>query len=175
MYVTVVLVGCVLVFVGCYFVGGKGLVRLYSNYLSQDLPEKRYTWVDFTDRGPGKEIMGYYAGHFGESVWIWTLSGLRYYQHVSGTSVYSYLDVCGAVRQLVESRNRVGQTDDSVKKSLDPMIAFDLNTWLTSVRSGDFVTLRWIEQGGLRVIDKLYGTSNQYYPIEALEVEQCSG
>lgn len=42
--------------------GGIGLVRLYKNYLLQNLTEKKYSAQDFMDRGPREMLYGYYAG-----------------------------------------------------------------------------------------------------------------
>jgi hypothetical protein len=45
-----------LLVVGFYYTGGVGLIRLYRNYLSQDIPDKKYSWQDFTERGNGQGI-----------------------------------------------------------------------------------------------------------------------
>jgi hypothetical protein len=36
--------------------GGVGLVRLYRNYLSQDIADKKYTWRDFRNRGATEKL-----------------------------------------------------------------------------------------------------------------------
>lgn len=154
-----------------YQTGGKSLINLYFNYLSQDISDKKYTWDDFTDRGAGQPISGYYAGTVGDNVWIWTLSGLQRYSHLDGTSVYHYFDVCEAVRNIA-SRDDVGDTlGEPVTLPTDP--TFDISGWVAKANVGDYVALKWIEQDGKRVIDKLQGTSNQYYPLERIRIEQC--
>ncbi len=50
-----------------WFIGGKSLVGVYQNYLSQDLPDKKYSWDNFKDRGPREMLSGYYAGADGKS------------------------------------------------------------------------------------------------------------
>jgi hypothetical protein len=50
-FMVVVLVG-----IGFYYTGRVGLVRLYRNYLSQDIVDKKYSWQDFTERGAEQGI-----------------------------------------------------------------------------------------------------------------------
>lgn len=72
-YLFVTLVGVIAVTMALFvWSGGMSLVNLYREYLSQDLPDKKFNYADFTDRGPRSILSGYYAGRIGNSVFIWT-------------------------------------------------------------------------------------------------------
>lgn len=91
-----------LVSVGAIFLatGGRSLVNLYFNYLTQDLPDKKYMRDDFVEREEEHIVSGYYAGSSGDKVGIWTLRGLKLYTHRAGGSVYYYMDTCGLIREM---------------------------------------------------------------------------
>lgn len=161
------------IFLSFYQTGGLGLVNLYINYLSQDIPDKKFGWRDFTDRGEGELVSGYFAGSRGDTVYIWTLTGIKSYQNLQGVSVYHYADVCGAVLRL-SSINPEEPATESSRPSLSPEAMFNLDLWLTDAKVGDYVSVKWMSRDGQKyIIDKLYGSSNQHYPIEQLRVEQC--
>jgi hypothetical protein len=163
------LLGFVLVF---FLTGGRSLVNLYRNYLSQDIPDKKYTWQDFAERGDDGLSGGYYAGSVGDSVFVWTLSGLKSYQHRDRVSVYRYLDTCGIIRKLASQPDGEPVTEENAEPIyIQP--TFDLPEWLTFVRRGDYVSVRYIDEGDTKIIDKIYASSNQHYPIEKLRLEQC--
>lgn len=79
------------IFVGFWNTGGKSLVGVYQNYLSQNIPDKQYSWKDFTDREPREMLHGYYAGSDSGGFYMWTLSGLKRFTHKQETSVQSLL------------------------------------------------------------------------------------
>ncbi len=82
-------VGVVILFIGglawgFWTTGGESLVKLYSNYLSQDIPDKKYGWDNFRDRGPREMLSGYYAGSDASGFYMWTYSGLKRFTHSRG-------------------------------------------------------------------------------------------
>lgn len=155
--------------------GGVGLFRVYRNYLSQDIPDKKYSYVDFTDRGPREMLHGYYAGRVGDNIFLWTFSGLKHFKHQQGTSVYYYMDVCGIVRQLAQQRES-GQSMDKQKEGIlfEEMMALNLEWWAEQVKAGDYVWVKRVGEGAeSKVIDKVWANSNQYYPLERVTEDQC--
>lgn len=54
------LVGAIIA--GFWVTGGKSLVYVYQNYISKDLPDKKFSWDQFTDLGPKMTLSGYFAG-----------------------------------------------------------------------------------------------------------------
>ena len=76
-------------FAGSWFTGGKSLIFVYGNYLAKDIPEKQYSYKDFTDRGPREMLHGYYAGSDNKSFYMWTLLGLKRFYHRSANTFYS--------------------------------------------------------------------------------------
>ncbi len=85
---------------GFWFTGGKSLVLVYRNYLSQNIPDKQYSYKDFTDRGPREMMHGYYGWADANGFYMWTLSGLKRFVHKQDMSVYYYTDPCGLIKQL---------------------------------------------------------------------------
>lgn len=161
-----------IVLVGFWLTGGSSLVNLYRNYLSQDIANKKYTWDDFAERSENNLSAGYYAGSIGDNVFIWTLSGLKRYQHRDGVSVYRYIDTCQKIRDFaVQQGTTSGVSEISETIFINPV--FTLAEWLYSVRRGDYVSVRYIDEAGIKIIDKIHSSSNQDYPIEQLRLEQC--
>lgn len=151
--------------------GGLSLVRLYREYLTKDIPDKKYSWQDFTDRGPREMLHGYYSGSKGESVYVWTLGGLRWFRHRQTTSVYYYDDMCGAIERLVEAKESGKEMD---KLQSEPLMTFDLTQWRDTVKRGDYVWVKRVGEGKeSRVIDKIWGSSNKYYPIRGVTLTEC--
>lgn len=164
-----------LVFVLVFFMtGGGSLVRLYLNYLTQDIPDKKYTWQDFAERGEDKLSNGYYGGSVGDTVFIWTLSGIKRYHHRDGVSVYRYVDTCQKIRDLAVQQDTTNNAGE-IRETIDINPIFSLEEWQYLVRRGDYVSVRYIDEGGAKIIDKLHSSSNQHYPIEQLRIEQCQG
>ena len=44
-----------------YSTVGNGLTRVVVHYLIRDLPNKQYSWRDFTDQGTPNKISGFYS------------------------------------------------------------------------------------------------------------------
>lgn len=157
-----------------YYTGGVGLVRFYRNYLSQDIPDKKYTWQDFTDRGAEEKLSGYYAGRVSNSVFVWTLGGLRRFGYKQGMSVYYYMDVCGIIRSRAELRQRdpeAAERDKEVRYNHETF--FDPAAFAARAKTGDYVAVvRTEEEPG--VVSQMYGSSNQYFPLTELRSEQCA-
>lgn len=156
--------------------GGIGLVRLYKNYLSQELPDKKYGWQDFTDRGPREMLHGYYAGSLGNSVFIWTYSGLKRFVHQGGTSAYHYLDTCKLIRRLEAGEiKNISPVPGEGENTITETTNFALEEWTKLAHRGDYVWVKRVGEDGLDriVIDKLWGNSNQYFPLTQIKVEQC--
>lgn len=160
--------------IGFYMTGGSSLVNTYNNYLDKDIPDKKYSWDDFTDRGPGRNISGYYAGSINENIFMWTLSGLKRYVHSEGLSVYYYVDTCAVIREL-DSHNQDGESKSEKPRTREiNSKLFSFTDWRQLVKTGDYVWVRWADIGDkVRVIDKIYGSSNQNYPLDKITVEEC--
>ena len=155
-----------------WLTGGSSLVNLYRNYLSQDIPDKKYTWEDFAERGGDSLSNGYYGGSVGDSVFIWTLAGLKRYQHRDGLSVYRYVDTCQKIRDFAAQLGASNNTGE-IRETIDINPVFTLEEWLYSVRRGDYVSVRYIDEVGTKIVDKIHSSSNQHYPIEQLRIAQC--
>lgn len=85
----VVLILSVVIFTVYFFsTGGKGLARIVVYYLFSDVPDKKYTWIDFINKNePGRSISGFYAFGDENSISIWTLSGLKRFYAKPGFSL----------------------------------------------------------------------------------------
>lgn len=170
----VILIGVVVL--GFLMSGGSRLVWIYTHYLIKDIPEKKYSLSDFQDRGVGQIISGYYAGTVAGGVYVWTFSGLKKYHHYQGTSVYYYVDTCETIRQLANRKKDLGEklTESEAREKREMWRTFDLAEWRIYPKTGDYVWVKWVDIGnGRRTIDKIYASSNKYYPIEHIKVEQC--
>lgn len=169
----ILLVALVMLGVAGFFVwsGGLAIVRLYREYLSQDIADKKYSYQDFTDRGPKEMLHGYYAGSMGESVYIWTLGGLRRFRHRQTTSVYYYSDVCGVIGRMVEAK-AARKEADSLKS--EPLMTFDLVQWRDMMRRGDYMWVKRVGEGEeSRIIDKILAINNYHYPIRGITLTEC--
>lgn len=156
-----------------YYTGGVGLVRLYRHYLTQDIPDKKYTWEDFADRGATTKLSGYYGGRIGNSIFVWTLSGLKRFGYKAGRSAYYYMDVCGIIRSQAELRERDPEAADRDKEMrYNHETFFDPTAFSARAKTGDYVAVVRTEEEP-RIVSQLYGSSNQYFPITQLRAEQC--
>lgn len=169
-----ILIVVALVGIGFYYSGGVGIIRLYRFYLSQDIPDKKYTWQDFADRGASEKLSGYYAGRVRDNIYIWTLSGLRRFGYKAGFSAYYYMDVCGIIRERARERERdpdaASKSDEGVRYTHETY--FDPTAFAERARPGDYVAVvRMSEEP--QIVSQLYGSSNQYYPLTQLRDEQC--
>lgn len=146
--------------------GGYSLVRLYREYLSQDIADKKYSFADFTDRGPRAKMSGYYAGRVGDSVYIWTYSGLKRFTGVRNTSIYYWLDTCG----LISSRTETA--DERI--SIEPWFVYDMDKWENNVRRGDYVWVTRVgEKEDSRNIDKIWASDSKHYPYRGVTLSEC--
>lgn len=156
---------------GFWFTGGKSLVLLYQNYLSQDIPDKEYSFQDFTDRGPRGMLHGYYAGADSSGFYMWTLSGLKRFVHKQDMSVYYYVDPCGLIKQLEEG-SKIKAVDR--KNALREDMTFNLSDWTGMMERGDYVWVKRVGEGvDKKVIDKVWGSSNNTHPLNTITEESC--
>lgn len=121
------LIMLVLVGGGVFFIktGGVGLSRVVWNYLLRDIPDKKYSWRDFTDRGAKEGISGFYAFGNENGFSMWTLSGLKTFLHAPSTSIYQNEDICAAVRKARENpepKDEAGkQSVSTVQELISPI------------------------------------------------------
>ncbi len=156
---------------GFWSTGGSGLVRLYQNYLSQDIPDKKYSWSNFTDRGPREMLSGYYAGADGSGFYMWTFSGLKRFTGRPVTSVYYYLDTCGMIRQLEEGKG-VKLADG--RSPVQEAMYYDFNAWKSRMQKGDYVWVKRVGEGAdKKIIDKVWGNGNKAFPLDKITARSC--
>lgn len=153
--------------VGFLKTGGVGLYRLYKYYLLAEIPDKKYGSKDFTDRGAGELLNGYYAGSFENKLFMWTLSGLKGFEDKPGVSVYYYLDVCSAYMQITSRENTENKSVGVEQVRYEKFVQ-----WRDRMKIGDFVWVKRLptDEG---VIDKASGSSNKYYPDVNLSEKRC--
>lgn len=169
--VGIALLGLVIVLLvtGGFFVatGGMGLARVAWYYLWREIPDKKYSWQDFSDRGAGKGISGFYAFGSANSFSMWTLSGLKTFTHTPGVSVYHHQDICGAYRQFKQNN-----TQEAVKA--ENIIVGELSAWQAMVEPENLVSV--IRYGGgspRNAIDKVWSYSGKYKILNRLEEGVC--
>jgi hypothetical protein len=150
--------------------GGKGLSRVTWHYFLRDLPDKKYSWQDFTERGAKEGISGFYAYGSQNGFSMWTLSGLKTFRHVSGTSIYQHEDICGAVRALQKDPQATGS---GVKAS--KQVTGDIEFWQKVIRQENLVTVLRLTDGKQRnAIDKVWSYSGKYKVLNKLDQESCN-
>ena len=148
--------------------GGLPLVNLYREYLSKDLPDKKFSFQDFTDRGPRIMMSGYYSGRVGDSVYIWTYSGLKRFSHQPGTSVYYAVNTCWVTQMAAEG----GKVSEGVK--VEPRMTYEMDEWEQGVRKGDYVWVTRVGEGTeSKVIDKIWTIDSAHYPYQGLTRSVC--
>lgn len=149
--------------------GGKGLSRVTWHYFLRDLPDKKYSWQDFTERGAKEGISGFYAYGNENGFSMWTLSGLKSFRHVSGTSIYQHEDICGAVRALQKDPQA---TDSGVKAS--KQVTGVIEFWQSLIKPENLVTVPRLAEGERRnEIDKVWSYSGKYKILNKLDQESC--
>ncbi len=149
--------------------GGIGLARIVWYYLIPDMPDKKFGWDDFRDRGPRQEIKGFYSGGDETGFYLWTLSGLKRFNHQQGVSVYLFHDVCAALRALNAGQ---AETDDSTL--LGKQITGDVQEWRARLKKEYLVTVvRLEEDEGENKVDKALAVSGRYKVPGQLTLEQC--
>lgn len=153
-----------------YFTGGVGLSRVVFNYLIPDLPDKKYNWRDFTDRRVSQGISGFYAYGDQDGFSMWTLSGLKSFTHVQGTSIYMHEDICGAVRQLTENPQATGSSVKATKE-----VTGNIVFWQSLIKRENLVTvLRLQEKEYHNGIDKVWSYSGIYKQLNKIDGESCN-
>jgi len=145
--------------------GGHGLSRVVWHYFFRELPNKQYSWHDFTDRGASEGISGFYAYGNSRGFSLWTLSGLMTFRHVPSTSIYQHEDICGALRIFNESAQdkRVPATQE---------VTNDIARWQGLIKQENLVTVVRIDDGGNKV-DKVWSYSGIYKVLNRLDEETC--
>lgn len=167
----VVALTLIVILVGFWFTGGKSLVIAYQNYLSKNIPDKQYSWADFTDRGPREMLHGYYGWADSAGFYMWTLSGLKRFVHKQDMSVYYYVDPCGLIKQLEEGSKT--KAVDGQNELLE-RLSFDFEVWTKSMKTGDYVWVKRVGEGkDKKVIDKVWGSSNNTHPLNTITEESC--
>lgn len=152
-----------------YSTGGSGLTRVIFHYLIRNLPDKEYSWRDFTDRGATAGISGFYSSGDKDSFSLWTLSGLKKFYNVPGTSVYMYEDICAAVQKLNENPDA---TEGAIRAP--QQVTPDILIWEELMRKEYLVTvLRLPEQDNPNLVDKVWSYSGKYKIINQLDLEAC--
>jgi hypothetical protein len=149
--------------------GGNALSRVVWHYFIPDLPDKKYSWQDFTERGVEQGISGFYAygDEYGFS--LWTLSGLKAFTHIPGISVYMHQDICAAVRQLNDNPQVAGTPVRATKT-----VTGDIGTWESLIRKENLVTvLRFDAPEYHNGINKVWSYSGIYKELNKLNRESC--
>lgn len=158
-----------LVIFGIYFfsTGGTGLYRLARYYLSQDIPNKEYTWFDFVYRqDPGSYINGVYAFGDEDSISLWTLSGLKRFYAKPLTSVYVFRDTCGIVRKLTET--------GAPSLNNPELVSINLSDWQTGMKPEYFVRIKTLgKEDGKNLIDKAWSISGKYKVLGRIDRGVC--
>lgn len=152
-----------------YSTGGNGLTRVVAHYLIRNLPDKQYSWRDFTDRGATAGISGFYSSGNKDGFSLWTLSGLKKFYTVPGTSIYMYEDICAAVRSLNDSPEAAGGEVRAPQQ-----ITLDILAWEKLMKKEYLVTvIRMDNQDNSNLVDKVWSYSGKYKIINQLDLEVC--
>ena len=153
-----------------YSTGGNGLTRVIAYYLVRDLPDKQYGWRDFTDRGATAGIRGFYSDGDKDGFRLWTLSGLKKFENVPGTSIYMHEDICAAVLELNENSEAAGSTIKAPQQ-----VTPDILVWEKLMKKEYLVTvLRLLGQKNPNLVDKVWSYSGKYKVINQLDLEACN-
>jgi hypothetical protein len=154
-----------LLFFGYFFytTGGMALVRIVQNYLIPNIQNKEYSWLDFMDQGPEKNISGFYAMGDINSFSIWTLSGLKTYKPPASGGQYLYSAIC-------ESINSNNKSDNSL--SIQELKLYDYDIWRSYMKKEYFVTIkRNIENPNN--IDVIWSMSGKYKRPKVIGLDTC--
>lgn len=153
-----------------YTTGGNGLTRVIAYYLIRDLPDKQYNWRDFTDRGSTYKISGFYSSGDKDSFRLWTLSGLKTFDTLPGTSIYMYEDICAAVQYLNDNPEAAGSEIPAPQR-----VTPDILTWEGLMRKEYFVTVKRLDgETNSNLVDKVWSYSGKYKIINELDLEACN-
>lgn len=153
-----------------YSSGGRGLTRIITYYLIQDLPDKQYSWRDFTDQGTAHKISGFYSSGDKDSFRLWTLSGLKKFDTLPGKSIYMYEDVCSGVKYLQENP----ETPES-EVTIPKHVTQNILNWEKLMKKENFVTVqRLVGKDNPNMVDKVWSFSGKYKIISQLDLESCN-
>lgn len=149
--------------------GGDALSRAIRYDLFRDVPDRTYSWRDFTDRGKSEAISGFYAYGDQDGFSMWTLSGLKTFTHVPKVSVYQYEDVCAAVLALSNNPNNA----DRVPATQE--VTVDITHWQSLIKQENLVTvMRLAETEGRNDIDTVWSYSGIYkQELHKLQKDSC--
>lgn len=151
-----------------YITGGARLAIVAVNYLIPNIPNKEYTWVDFTDRGRATKISGFYAGGDEKGFNLWTLSGYKRFRNLPGTSYYIFQDVCAAVQTL----KKINSTKDSLL--VQDQKTNDILTWEEKVKKEYFVTVQKMpDENNKDFVDKAWAISGKYKVLKRIDEKAC--
>ncbi len=153
-----------------YTTGGNGLTRVIAYYLIRDLPDKQYNWRDFTDQGTTRKISGFYSSGDKDSFRLWTLSGLKTFYALPGTSIYMYEDICAGVQYLNDNPEVAGSEITIPKR-----VTQNILDWEKLMRKENFVTVqRLVGQDTPNMVEKVWSFSGKYKIISQLDLEACN-
>ncbi len=151
--------------------GGNALSRAIRYDLFRDVPDKSYSWRDFTDRGNREGISGFYAYGDSNGFSMWTLSGLKTFRHIPQTSVYQYEDICAAVLAL--SNN--SQTKGSAPATQE--VTDNIVYWQSLIKQENLVTVVRLSESESNVnnaIDTVWSYSGIYkQELHKLQKDSC--
>ncbi|GMV32195.1 MAG: hypothetical protein DYG85_04195 [Chloroflexi bacterium CFX1] len=148
--------------------GGKALSRVVWHYFFRDLPDKKYSWQDFTERGEGQGISGFYAWGDEERFYLWTLSGLKRFAHVPGISIYQHEDICAALKRVEANPEAVG----SAKAS--KTVTGNIEAWQGLIKQENLVSVvRLPKTEHSNGVDKVWSYSGKYKILNKLERGTC--
>lgn len=152
-----------------YTTGGTRLAIVTINYLIPNIPDKKYTWVDFTDRGPTQKINGFYIDGDEESFRMWTLSGIKRFYNVPNTSMYSFKDVCAAIKY---STNTDYQITSGI--TVEEQLIEDFSEWQKQIKKEYFVTVSYSNRNGkFNLVDIVRSVNGKYKVIGRIEDGGC--
>lgn len=150
--------------------GGLGLSRVVWHYFLRDLPDKQYSWQDFTERGAKKGISGFYAFGNESGFSMWTLSGLKTFRHIPGTSIYQHEDICGAVRALQDNPQATGSG-----MKADQQVTGIIEYWQSLIKPENLVSVLRLDGAEQRnAIDKVWSYSGIYKELNKLDKDSCN-
>lgn len=149
--------------------GGHGLSRVVWHYFIRDLPDKKYSWREFGERGASKGISGFYAYGDQDGFSMWTLSGLKTFTHAQGTSIYMHEDICGAMARLSDKSQEIGGSVLAGKE-----VTGNIELWQSLIKQENLVTVvRLSTKEYDNGVDKVWSYSGRYKILNRLDGEAC--
>ncbi len=142
------------------------------NYLIPNIPNKKYTWNDFTDRGPNVKVSGFYIDGDKQGFRMWTLSGIKKFYNVQGTSVYIFKDVCSAVKHLDSGPKPSG--DEVPTTTIDEQYIENILDWEQIMNREYLVSVTYSNtQDKSHLVDIVQSVSGKYRVIGRIESGGC--